>query len=105
MLKRLPCAQNINILWTYPFAVNCLSEEKFPVSETLKIIEGLNLYKTDKWWCAVVLMESFGKKQIGVYLWNKKSDQWKRRQKFVIHNKDEWGRIKEKVEKLIPNLP
>jgi len=37
-------------------------------------------------------------------LWNRKADQWKRRQKFVIHNKDEWVRIKEKVEKLIPNL-
>ncbi len=84
--------------------MNRLSEEKFPVSETLKVIEGLNLYKTEKWWCAAVLMEAFGKKQIGVYLWNKKADQWKRRQKFIIHNKDEWVRIKEKVEKLIPNL-
>ena len=84
--------------------MNPLSEEKFPVSETLKVIEGLSLYKTEKWWCAAVLLESFGKKQIAVYLWNRKADQWKRRQKFVIHNKDEWVRIKEKVEKLIPNL-
>ena len=84
--------------------VNCLPEEKFPVSETLKVIEGINLYKTGKWWSAVVLVESFGRKQVAVYLWNKKVDQWKRRQKFVIHNEDEWMRIKETIEKLIPNL-
>ena len=81
-----------------------VAERKFPVSETIKVIEGVDLYKTEKWWCAIVLMEAFGKKQTGVYMWNKKADQWKRRQKFVIHNKDEWTRIKESVEKLIPSL-
>jgi len=81
-----------------------LPEEKFPVSETLKIIEGTNLYKTDKWWSAVVLVESFGRKEVAVYLWNRKGDQWKRRQKFVIKDKDHWMRIKEIIEKLIPNL-
>jgi len=86
------------------FGVNCLSEEKFPTSETLKIIEGINLYKSGKWWSAVVLLESFGRKQIAIYLWNKKGDQWKRRQKFVIQNKDQWMHIKETIEKLIPNL-
>jgi len=84
--------------------VNCLSEEKLPISERLKIVEGINLFKTDKWWSAAVLIESFGRKQVAVYLWNKKGDQWKRRQKFVIRDKNQWMRTKEAVEKLIPNL-
>ena len=82
-----------------------MPEEKLPVSETLKIIESVNLYKTDKWWSAVALVESFGRKQVAVYLWNKKGDQWKRRQKFVIRKKDDWMRVKEIIDKLIPNLP
>ncbi len=81
-----------------------MAEEKLPVSEMIKVLESVNLYKTEKWWCAIVLMDSFGKKQIGVYMWIKRDDQWKRKQKFVIHNKDEWTRIKENVEKLIPRL-
>jgi len=78
-----------------------MTEEKFPVSETLKVIEGTTVYKTDKWWSAVLVVESFGRKQITVYLWNKKEDEWKRRQKFLVSNKDEWTKIKGAVEKYL----
>jgi len=82
-----------------------LAEEKFPVSESIKVIEGATLYKTDKWWAAVLLVQSFGKKQIATYLWNKKGDEWKRRQKFVVRDKGQWLQIKEEIEKLLPQLP
>ena len=36
------------------------SEEKLPVHETINVIEHVTLYKTDKWWAAVALCESFG---------------------------------------------
>lgn len=78
-----------------------MTEEKFPVSKTLKVIEGTTVYKTDKWWSAVLVVESFGRKQIAVYLWNKKEDEWKRRQKFLVPNKDEWTKIKDAVEKYL----
>lgn len=78
-----------------------MSEEKFPISEKLKVIEGTTLYKTDKWWSAVLHVESFGRKQIAMYLWNKRGDAWKRRQKFVVKNKDEWTKIKEAVERYL----
>ena len=45
-----------------------LTEEKFPVSETLKVIRGITVYRTEKWWSAVTLLESFGRKQIATYL-------------------------------------
>jgi hypothetical protein len=82
-----------------------MSEEKFPISESLKVVQGITIYKTDKWWEAVILLESFGRKQIATYLWNKKDNQWKRRQKFVIHRKNEWSQITEAVEKLLSQLP
>ena len=78
--------------------------EKLPVSKTIKIIERIDLYKTAKWWAAVVLQDYFGRRQLAVYLWVKKGDQWKRKQKFVVHNEDEWMRIRESVEKLLHKL-
>ncbi|MEM2112079.1 MAG: hypothetical protein QXX08_09430 [Candidatus Bathyarchaeia archaeon] len=52
-----------------------MTEEKFPISESLKVIQGITIYKTEKWWAAVTLVESFGRKQIATYLWSKKNDQ------------------------------
>ena len=79
-------------------------EEKMPISETIKVIEGQTIYKSEKWWSAVLLVESFGRKQIAVYVWNRRNDGWKRRQKFVISNAKHWGRVKEVVEKLLPKM-
>jgi len=81
-----------------------LAEEKFPVSESLKVIQGATIYKTSKWWMAVVLVESFGRKQIAAYLWNNKNGVWKRRQKFLVSNQTLWKQISEAVEKLLPEL-
>lgn len=84
---------------------NRLSEEKLPISESLKVAEATTIFKSDKWWAAVVLLESFGRKQLAVYLWNKKGGIWKRRQKFVVRNKAQWAQFKEAIEKLLPQLP
>ncbi|KYH42157.1 MAG: hypothetical protein AYL32_000080 [Candidatus Bathyarchaeota archaeon B26-2] len=81
-----------------------LAEEKFPVSEILKVIQGITIYKTEKWWLAVLLLEAFGRRQIATYLWNNKNGVWKRRQKFVISNKTLWQQISEAIEKLLPEL-
>ena len=82
-----------------------MSEEKLPISEKLTVIQGTTLYKTEKWWSAVALVDSFGRKQIAMYLWLNKDGKWKRQQKFVIHNKAEWSQVKENVERLLPSLP
>lgn len=79
-------------------------KEEFPVSEKLKVIKGKTLFKSDKWWSAVVALESFGRKQICIYLWQKAEDKWKRRQKFVVRGKSQWTEIKEAVEKMLPRL-
>jgi hypothetical protein len=79
--------------------------EQLPISEKLKVIQSFTIYKTEKWWSAIALVESFGRKQIAVYLWTKKGDEWKRKQKMTIHNKSEWSRFREAIEKLIESLP
>ncbi|MEM2896017.1 MAG: hypothetical protein QW265_00060 [Candidatus Bathyarchaeia archaeon] len=79
-------------------------EEKLPVSSELKVIESINIYKTNKWWSSVALIESFGRKQIAVYLWTNKNGEWKRKQKFVIHGKEEWLKVKDAIERLLPSL-
>jgi len=81
-----------------------MSESKLPISEKLKVIESETLYKTDKWWSAIALVESFGRKQIAFYVWLNKDGKWKRNQKYTIHNKSEWAQIKEIVEKFILKL-
>ena len=81
-----------------------MSEEKLPISEKLKVLDSVTLFKTNKWWSAIVLLESFGRKQIAMYVWLNKERKWKRNQKFVIHNKAEWTQVKEATEKFITQL-
>lgn len=81
-----------------------MTEEKYPVSEKLKVADGITLFKSDKWWSAVVALESFGRKQVCIYLWNKREDKWKRRQKFVVRGHENWEKIKDAVDKLLPYL-
>jgi hypothetical protein len=78
--------------------------EQLPISEKLKVIQSFTIYKTDKWWSAVALIEAFGRKQVAVYLWTKRGDEWKRKQKMVIHRKSEWASVKEAIEKLVEQL-
>ena len=82
------------------YVVDMGAEERLPVSEQLKVIDYITLYKTAKWWSAVALVDSFGRRQIAIYLWVNRAGQWKRKQKFVVHNRGEWASIKEAVEKL-----
>jgi len=82
-----------------------LTEEKPPISEELKVLDSITLYKTRKWWSAVALIESFGRRQIALYLWLGKNEKWSRKEKFIVHSKAEWAQIKEAIEKMLPQLP
>lgn len=79
-------------------------EEKVPVSDIIKVIESATIYKTDKWWSAVCLIESFGRKQVAVYVWNNKNGEWKRRQKFILSNRGHWEKVKNVVEVFISKI-
>lgn len=79
-------------------------KEKLPLSEFYKVIDYATIFKSEKWWEAVVVIESFGRRSIAMYLWQKRSDIWKRKHKFQIRNMDEWNKVKVAIEQLSPKL-
>jgi hypothetical protein len=80
------------------------TSEKLPISAFYKVVDYVTISKSEKWWKAVVVFESFGKKSIGLYLWQKKEGVWKRKHKFDIRDLDEWNKLKSVIEKLAPKL-
>ncbi|MGB2600229.1 MAG: hypothetical protein WBB86_05900 [Candidatus Omnitrophota bacterium] len=79
-------------------------EEGLPIKPPLKVLQHQTINKQFGWWAAVVLLESYAKKQICLYLWQKKDDSWKRKQKFGIHSKEDWQLMKEAVESYIDEI-
>jgi hypothetical protein len=80
------------------------TEEKLPISEFYTVVDHVTLFKSQKWWEAAVVFESYGKRSIGLYLWQKKEDVWKRKHKFNVRNLDEWNKLKTAIEQLSPKL-
>jgi len=84
---------------------NARQEEVVPIIPPLKVIEQRTVNKRFGWWSAVVLLESYGRKQVCFYLWQKKPEGgWKRKQKFAIHNQEDWGLIQNAVAGMINEL-
>lgn len=79
-------------------------EEKLPIIAPLKVLDSHTIGKRFGWWSAVALIESWGRKQICLYLWQKKGDRWGRKQKFAIHNHEEWALVSEAVEGFLDQL-
>jgi len=80
-------------------------EEKVPIIAPLKVLDQKTINKRFGWWSAVVLLESYGRKQVCFYLWQKKPEGgWKRKQKFAIHNQQDWALVQEAVDGMIETL-
>jgi hypothetical protein len=80
------------------------TEEKLPISEFYKVVDYVTIFKSEKWWEAIVIFESFGRRSIGLYLWQKRNGSWKRKHKFNIRNLEEWNKLKSAIEQLTPKL-
>ena len=79
--------------------------ELLPIVSPLKVIDHRTIKKGSGWWLAVVLIESWEKRSIGLYLWQKKKDgKWHRKQKFSIHTMEKWNLISEAVNELIKDM-
>ena len=78
--------------------------ENVPIIAPLKVISYKTINKRFGWWSAVVLLESYGRKQVCVYLWQKRGDAWKRKQKFAIHSQEDWELITDAVGGVIEEL-
>jgi hypothetical protein len=79
-------------------------EEKLPISEFYTVVDHVTIFKSQKWWEAVVIFESYGKRSIGLYLWQKRQEAWKRKHKFNVRNLDEWNKLKNAIEQLTPKI-
>jgi hypothetical protein len=80
------------------------SNEKLPISAFYKVIEYVTIFKSAKWWEAIVVYEASGKRSIGFYLWEKRNDVWKRKNKFSVRNLEEWEKLKAAIDQLAPKL-
>ena len=80
------------------------TDEKLPISEFYKVVDSVTIFKNKNWWEAIVIFESYGKRSIGMYLWQKKQDVWKRKHKFNVRNLAEWSKLKNAIEQLTPKL-
>lgn len=78
--------------------------EKFPAHEAIKVLEGQTVYKTAKWWKAVLLVEAFGRRQVVVYLWQNKEGTWKRKQKYTIRSRSDWMADAQIIDTLLNKL-
>ena len=88
-----------------PETKNLRDEEQVPIVPPLKVIEHKTINKRFGWWSAVVLLESYGRKQVCFYLWQKKPEGgWKRKQKFAIHNQQDWSLVQDAVAGMIETL-
>lgn len=73
----------------------------FPVSDYYRVAAGETVFKMDTWWKAIVHIAqkgSYETSEVGVYLWQKVNDQWRRRQKYAIKNRDDWETEREFIE-------
>lgn len=80
------------------------SSQELPISEFYKVIDCLTIFKSNKWWEAIAVVESFGKRFIAMYMWQQVDRKWKRKHKFHIRSMDEWNRVKGAVEQLLPKI-
>jgi len=78
--------------------------EKLPISDFYKVVDYVTIFRSEKWWEAVVVVESFGRRSVGLYLWQFRDGKWKRKHKFQVRNLDEWSKVKNAVDKLASKL-
>lgn len=82
--------------------------EHFPAFQdeegNIKVLEGKTLSKGNGWWSAVLLVDTYGKVQCKIYLWQQRTkdgiSQWKRKQSFTI-NPFNWPDTKKIVDEFL----
>ena len=72
------------------------TQEKWPAFEdeegNIKVLDGKTLSKNDGWWSAVLLVDTYGKVQVKMYLWQSRQSKdkpgvtaWKRKQSWTVN--------------------
>ncbi|MEA3488955.1 MAG: hypothetical protein U9R44_01245 [Candidatus Omnitrophota bacterium] len=103
-ISKEPNVQDEERVQALPVVEGEEGEERVPIKDPLRVLKFRTINKKFGWWAAVVLLESYAKKQICFYLWQKKDEGWKRKQKFGIHSREDWQMMKKSVEAFIGEL-
>lgn len=84
------------------------SQTRFPVHESLDVLDGETIYRTDEWHKAVVLyrysITESDSPELAIYLWHKEDGKWKRKQKYVARTSDAWEEDRGVIERFLPAL-
>lgn len=74
------------------------------MDEVITVLKAKTIYKTEKWWQAIILGESFGRRSLSVYLWQRKGDRWRRVHKLKLNRREDWARIRDAIDELVKEL-
>lgn len=78
--------------------------DEYPVGENTTVLDAEDIYKTDKWWKAVLTVEKNfnGKisKSVRIYqwVWNDRKGGWKNRGLYSVLKQEDWKKEKEAIE-------
>jgi len=79
--------------------------ERVPCHSEVEVLEQKTLFKSAKWWKAVVLGRLKGRTFLAVYMWQTRKDgTWKQQQKLKLNRKSDWTEIKPIIEDMIERL-
>ncbi|NPD87377.1 MAG: hypothetical protein HGN29_01555 [Asgard group archaeon] len=80
------------------------NQEKLPISDFYTVLNYQTISRSSRWWSFIVLIKARNKKKIGLYLFQKKNDEWKRKHKFTISSREEYEDIKKVLGNYSKNL-
>jgi hypothetical protein len=78
--------------------------EKLSISDFYKVVDSVTISRNEKWWKAIVLIESYGKRSIAMYMWQFRDGKRKRKHKFHLRTPGEWEKVKNAVDQLATKL-
>ena len=73
----------------------------YPVSESFKVVEGFDIYRSDNLIIALVVVESDRGKDLRMYRWQKRKDQWKVDLCRMSVTRWNWAKIAETANSLV----
>lgn len=79
---------------------------EYPVSDALRVVNAETIYRTDEWWKAFVSYrykdgQNSDSVDRAVYLWHNDSEDWKRKQKYLVRSQETWATDREYIEELL----
>jgi hypothetical protein len=80
-----------------------MSEPRYPVSSTYKVLDGHDIYRSNNLIVALVVVESQFGRDLRLYRWMKRKDQWKVDLCRMGVGRWKWDEIAAKANELIAN--